>query len=181
MKTILIVEDTEEFRTAAENALKHCTDLLVGFTSSYEEAMAALKDGLFPAKWKVDGVITDLFFPSETDWRQKMTSELPLSKKGMGLTESFFKGYPSENPSGLAVAQWCFDNNKPFVMLSQGDRHEGDLGKVRGAIIDRDFVGNKWDPLPNILVRQGSYVDKREPAVWLEALVRILRWEIGAG
>lgn len=173
-KTILIVEDSEMYRQIARRSLENCRGFLIAFASSYEEAMSALRDGLFPAKWKVDAVISDLFFPSEMDWRMKMTSELPLSKQGMQSKGEFFTDWPKENPSGLAIAQWCFDNNIPFALVSQGDRHQGDLGKVRGAIIDRDFCGKDWDPLPKLLVRAGSNVDKANPSVWLEALVGVL-------
>ncbi|MES2203531.1 MAG: hypothetical protein V4474_04390 [Patescibacteria group bacterium] len=160
IQKLLIVEDSEEFAERARKALWN-TSLFPLFASSYEEALDALEHGaeFQGRRIEVHAVISDLFFPSATDW----------------CKELFHGRILKENPSGLAIAKWCHEHRMPYILVSQGDRHKGELAILREPLKYMPFAGLDGDVLPKLLVRGGSQVDKNDPCIWLEAVIQVLQ------
>ena len=60
MVKILVVEDNEEFRSAAEQYFASRDDIEVVYAKDYDEAVSALESE------SLDGAIVDFFFPKTT-------------------------------------------------------------------------------------------------------------------
>mgnify|MGYP001563605405 CR=1 FL=1 len=206
---ILVVEDNTQFTAAAKSVYdKQDSGVHTSYALTYEEAMAYLQSS------RVDGVITDLFFPSETNWADKFLpeirkeslkkmvekGELPnilswsyerLSNYDKNLVVGFdlnaqrditVKDYRdvSENPSGLGIGLHCLQEKIPFIMISQGSRHGGNLGLIRYALqycnTFKRMLNNTNDPLPEMLLYQGvapsrnPKIDKGLEITWKDAM-----------
>lgn len=174
-KVILVIEDTEEFKKLARETFnKLFSPLMFAYVSTYEEAVNVLTKGAFKTKLPVFGVISDLFFPSDIDFRKEILETLPFSSKDPIGEHTKTLNMPPENPAGLGVARWCHEHKMPFILVSDGDRHRGQLGILRDYMLNRQFLDYDWDPLPKILVRGGSEVSKHHGVVWLEALIAVM-------
>jgi hypothetical protein len=141
--------------------------LIPGIKASYArdlpEALKLLNEGDF------DGVVTDLFFPSEegTDLRQYYAERADDEDARQEILEL------EEEPSGLRLAERLHDRGIPFKILSQGDRHRGDFGRIRRASINHPHLtpifGN--DPIARIAYqREDKPVDKTNPGTWIWVL-----------
>lgn len=76
-----------------------------------------------------------------------------------------------ENPSGLAIAEAYINKGVAVAMLSQGDRHIGNMNIVRNAVnndkVLTQLAEKKYDPLPNLLANAGlGPLDKATPIAW---------------
>ena len=185
----LVVEDNSEFINVARSVYDNDPSLITHYSSTYEEAFNQIKQKKF------DGIITDLFFPSNTISTKKIYSEIG---RGLGLNpEQDYDQYKEpqsfaklkEEPSGLLVVEFCIEKEIPFVILSQGNRHHGELGAVRyfmGDISDKidefekdgkeykstkllEFLKQKQKPFYYRFLNSNG-VDKGNPETWKKAI-----------
>jgi CheY-like chemotaxis protein len=165
---LLIIDDKNEYLKAAIDTLR--TDNEIVTATTYEEALKKLEG--------VEGVITDLFFPSSIDWMKFVKSLTPLPQCDKRYLEFLSKTQEciKENPSGIGIALLCKNKGIPFVILSEGDRHSGSLGAVRHALIATGFITGGWDPLFYLLANHGDGINKREGKSWLYALRDITKY-----
>lgn len=129
MKRVLVVEDLDIY--TAREAL-HDGEYTFVFAETYEQAKILLDEG-------VDGIITDLFFPSDTDWTHYwaikiLTSPIYQAVDEEQQTNLLEISIATENPSGLAIIKECIERKIPFVMVTAGNRHHGNLAKVRHSL-----------------------------------------------
>jgi hypothetical protein len=137
---IVVIEDTPRFLEIAKQVANRKTSLSSKFFQSYEPAIKYLKEN------KIDGVVTDLFFPSELDIQKEIlsnereTREKLRLEKGISGEWALLKydvptfGQLTENPSGLAIAEYCTNSHIPYLMLSHGDSHARNLQLVGEAL-----------------------------------------------
>ena len=149
---ILVVEDTPEFREVASSAYAKI-GAKSSFAENYEQALKKIREGNF------DSVISDLFFP-ENDKQIRGAIANKLMEKLKPIVDSItpriyqeiqkelewgvepyvqeFQRYldnqTKEAPLGFNIAIYCAENNIPYTLVSQGDRHEGVLGGLRYSI-----------------------------------------------
>lgn len=96
---LLVIEDTLEFLTVAKDVYGKDNRLNPSYVSTYESALSYLQSN------KVDIVISDMFFPSQVDWKEYFLSDIKygrledLVKKGE-LEESTLASY-SQNKGSL--------------------------------------------------------------------------------
>lgn len=160
---ILIIDDEEEYLKVAIETLGEKNEIVTATT--YEEASEKIEE--------VDGVITDLFFPSIIDWAEFIRGLPPLPHYDRKYIEFLSKTYDlniKENPSGIGIALLCKDKGIPFVILSEGDRHSGSLGAVRYSLIATGLITDSWDPLFYLLANHGEGINKRDAKSWLYAI-----------
>lgn len=248
-KRILVIEDNPEFCAVAKSVYDSSRGIQPIYASTFEEAMPYIK-----GEDRVDGVISDLFFPSQINWRQRFVSRSiiesvrvhrrfgsvsdisPLADKEFEQYERYlkdkkieqyerylndkkFKQYAvgdrnpelflkvrqlkkflndlklaqenaeefiilKENPSGLAIAFHCLERNLPYTIISQGNRHRGDLGTVRHRLQRADIfrqLFNTNDPLSEMAFRNVCDADKSSKYHWelaLECLERRILYHI---
>lgn len=183
---IVVIEDNPEFLGLAQRIANSQSSLKSTFFQSYEPTITYLQNN------SVDGVITDLFFPAETNFRERMINEdneirtkLRLERPKLKLISVDLTPFRNlkENPSGLGIAKYCIDNEIPYLIVSQGDRHSGDLGVVREAlnggmpqlgIKKSELTGIPgYDKLPGMMLYGGSHIDKARENTWLDAFEEI--------
>jgi len=169
---ILVIEDDQNFINVAKNTYMNDTNINPKFASTYEEAIQYLND------LKIDGVVSDLFFPSKIDWKNEFLGEFKeeldrvisyfynkcsseeekqrMKKEYIDHNVKNFEDFKNldENPSGLGIMQYCNKNKIPYVIASQGERHRGKLGIVRRAVqYMKSFKKSKDDdPLARVLI-----------------------------
>ena len=184
----LVIEDTPEFREVAERVYSKKLDLNCTYVSNYHEAIDYLDNH------RVDQVISDLFFPSQIDFTKKLFEESESATREFKELEGIWeienarkmtfnaidsrRPYElftslSQNPSGIAIALYCMERKIPYSIISQGDRHKGDLGIVRYALAG----------MPQIVLKTksstGNYEidldgsDKTKERAWEYALERL--------
>lgn len=125
----VVIDDNPEFIDVARIAYGNIAGLTPIYFSDYDSAVSYI--GL--NRSKVGRVVTDLFFPSlNIDWRDPRV--LDVRDEGYGIRSIDVTG----NPSGLGIAKHCSEKRIPFVILSQGDRHCGEFGKVREYLYETD-------------------------------------------
>lgn len=217
---ILVIEDTPEFMEVAKSVYDNDENIRPNYAFTYEEAMGVLRSK------KVDMVVTDLFLPSQIDWKGKYASEIEENinsfvdeqrtklsaeyseeeikeaekqvKEKLKPKNPFALDYVpvklspaynkiefiedtlkrleeyrglKENPAGLGIASYCLEHSTPFVTVSQGERHEGNLAIVRKAVQEiKEFKGVSNDFLMYALLYGGGEVDKKKPQVWEDAV-----------
>ncbi|MBU0957397.1 MAG: response regulator [Nanoarchaeota archaeon] len=168
---ILVIEDVPEFADVARGVYDADDRVNAHYAANYEEAMAMLE------KKKYDGVVSDLFFPSETDFIKAFAGETDSSKSAFG--EEYGRTYQDrfekldENPSGLAILQYGINHDIPTVVISQGDRHKGNLEVVRAVMGIHPLFSKQYqegDPLSWMFVNGGREVDKNNPEMWENAV-----------
>lgn len=188
---VLVIEDNPEFIRVAKSIFNN-EPISVIYASTYEEALEALRE--LKEKGSSFGVLTDLFFPSEINFVEHL---FPKIKKGIEETKAKFRetlkqleGHTSalwfrekiagldevlwefehldENPSGLAIIDYCLENKVPILVLSQGNRHCGNLGIVRNAWAGSDILGASVGLIDFLFRRDGA--DKKDPVVWRDAM-----------
>ena len=76
-----------------------------------------------------------------------------------------------ENPSGIGIMEQRYGANIPFVMISQGYRHEGDFETVRTAL-DKHPIASKngMNPVYHFFADSGNRIDKSQSKAWRLAL-----------
>jgi hypothetical protein len=183
---ILVVEDNLDFLEIAKRVATSRTNLIPNFFQSYEPAIDYLKNN------SADGVITDLFFPSLTDFRQvgleqvyKMLAKISDSETPEAPGEKLIEVMKSfselqENPAGIGMAKYCFDNKIPYIIVSQGDRHKGDLWTTRemswyfptGFLGKNTYSGGPVE-IPDLMLYQGSHIDKSKEKTWIDAFEKV--------
>ncbi|MDO8740526.1 MAG: hypothetical protein Q7J54_03040 [Candidatus Woesearchaeota archaeon] len=220
---ILVIEDTPEFMEVAKSVYDNDTNIIPRYASTYEEAIKILKET------EVQCVISDLFFPSQIDWKGKYAGEIEENrnsfvkeqrellltkyseeeikqaeeqvKQGLKPKNPFNFGSPrvqlspaydfielieqqiqrtseyqglQENPAGLGIASYCLKNQVPFGIISQGERHRGNLAIVRQAVQEvKEFRNVNNDFLPYVLFcssDSNGEMDKRNPQIWRDAI-----------
>lgn len=88
-----------------------------------------------------------------------------------------------EYPLGLLIAEYCIKQRIPFIMVSEGHRHQGNLAIVRHAV-QSDKLGQaayQADFLPEVLLYRGGDVNKSDPQVWKDALLLEFEGVVGGG
>ena len=160
---ILVVEDTPEFLEVSKKVYGADDKIVARYASTYEEAVEQTHQE------RPDGMITDLFFPSQISWVDRVYQEIKSNiqreiddfKKDQKSDYILLKDFRklSENPSGLGILQYCLERKIPLVVLSQGERHKGDLAVVRRASRYISALSNaaEWadDPLPQFMLYRG--------------------------
>lgn len=160
---ILIIDDNEEYLKVAIKTLGNENGIVTATT--YEEALGKIEG--------VEGVITDLFFPSLIDWTKFIKNLSSLSQYDKKYIEFLSKTHEltiKENPSGIGIALLCKDKGIPFVILSEGDRHSGSLGAVRYSLIATGLITGSWDPLFYLLANHGEGINKSDAKSWIYAM-----------
>ncbi len=152
----------------------------VTYASTYEEALASLETG------NITHVITDMFFPSETDWRQHFTNVMHDSSR-YALCDhreeaEKFSELP-ENPSGIAVTLECWKRGIPSIVISQGNRHVGVSGTLRFALENMDFFyeGNIQERIWVLNFESNLKrieIDKTDISWWLMAWEHVVTGEL---
>lgn len=164
---LLIIDDNDVYLKMATRVLEGYHEVVTA--SSYEEAIEKMQ--------KVDGVITDLFFPSQINWFEEVKKMQPSGYETVykeSIQKSIKKGV-AENPSGLGIALLCKERAIAFIIVSDGSRHHGDLGTVRDALLATGFVTQKWDPLPELLYGMNG-ANKMDPMTWQGAAANLKKF-----
>jgi hypothetical protein len=210
--SLLVIEDNSHYQDVAKKAFSAIQGIAISYASTYEDALPILHH-------KPDAVITDLFFPAKIsvrenyikigktlglipfDWDNPRYDRINMDATAKNFAETFVN-WPGHNslipgsesfiePSGILVLEYCFDNNITPIVVSQGDRHKGDFGRVR-YFLDYLIVSlhlklpsadqiNACNPLSmKFLLRemsifsyclyQGEGVDKSQQETWIDAL-----------
>jgi CheY-like chemotaxis protein len=202
---ILVIEDNATYQEVAKKVLG--SDKVI-YTSTLSEAKTILRN------LPVDAVISDLFFPEDENNGDEVkksfiaevnkNSEIQKAELETKLAEDEFAYDYSESidqtnfdfakldesPSGLEIACLCIDKEIPFIIVSQGERHSGNLAVVRSAaqvmtrlkIMTQPFPGQplevSTDPLPDMLLYGGDEVDKAKEKTWIDALSAVKKIEL---
>lgn len=189
--TVVVVEDSPEWIKVAKSVFDN-EPINVVYASTYEDAMSKIEE--LKEKGIKFKVVTDLFFPSEINFVERLlpmvkeniekekakiremiekAQGLPIARFYRGLLREFDEipgefEHLNENPSGLGIIDYCLNNKVPVLVLSQGNRHKGNLAIVRSAVGNPRILGTGLR-LTDLLFRRDG-VDKRDPAVWWDAV-----------
>ena len=165
---LLVIDDTPAYLEVAAAALG---EYEISFVSSYEAAAQAIESEKF------HGVISDLFFPSNTDWAEFVRTNLTTLSEYKTDERSSLREKLSitENPAGLGIALLCKSRGIPFIIITDGSRHKGNFGELRNALIATGFITGGWDPLPK-LVLYGNGQDKTRPEPWRTSLDHFVKF-----
>ena len=122
---ILVIEDQQQNIAIARSAFEGKSEMQFHYSSNYEDSLKVINER------KIDGIITDLFFPASTISAKKVYEDLEnqLEMRKTYRVEAFNE--LEEEPSGLLIAEKAINLDIPLIILSQGDRHVGGLGAVR--------------------------------------------------
>lgn len=161
----VVIEDCSGLLRIAKKAYEKREDLNPHYFSDYESAMNYMQNN------KVDLIVSDLFFPAKVNFIEYFHKKMEKSELRPEAEADFLQ--LDENPSGLGIAEYCIRNKIPFILASQGDRHIGNLGIVRYALMSMPEFGKHFgghDCLPRMTVYGGAEVDKTEEKTWIDAL-----------
>ncbi|MCK4649822.1 hypothetical protein KAT36_01180 [Candidatus Pacearchaeota archaeon] len=101
LEKMLVIEDNENHLTDAKNFFNGIKEVDVHYATTFVEAEKFLGEYERNEKFKVDGVITDLFFPIDHEYRKEI----------------------NEGPNGLVVAATCQRVGMPYVICTAGWHH----------------------------------------------------------
>ena len=176
---ILVIEDTH--LETAKKALQDGEHSFV-FAATYEEAMEHFASG------RIEGVISDLFFPSQTNWGLHYNKRFLKRTRSEPAFNKEMEGNPylgkilemrtlSENPSGLAIVEHCLTNGIHCIVVSAGNRHRGNLAAVRYTIPHlTPFNTVDHDPLRKFVLGGGvEDPPKDNLETWTSALEHLVK------
>ena len=197
---LLVIEDDPKFLSVAKATYDTESNIQVTYAKTYEEALQNFK------LKKFDFVVSDLFFPSESSWITEITDRITpnietclknVQKKMPWLTldhhqknfDRYFSSFKklTENPSGLGIAEYCYENRIPFTIVSQGDRHQGSLSIVRDILPYHPTISWDYclgDPICENFLYRGVNIDKNSASTWKDALygndgvIKRKKWKI---
>ncbi|MFZ5955536.1 MAG: hypothetical protein ACOYT4_03850 [Nanoarchaeota archaeon] len=166
----IVIEDNPQFLEIAKQAYAGIEGLNPAYFATYEPAIEYIQTN----KDKIERVVSDMFFPSQKDWKHEIYNEFKdRIDEYVQYALKDFKGL-TENPSGIAIARYCAINSVPFILISQGDRHKDNLKLVRPLLKYfkelKCIATPKHDPIHSIAVYNGCEIDKSNPKTWLDAL-----------
>ncbi|MCK4552589.1 response regulator [Candidatus Pacearchaeota archaeon] len=126
---ILVVEDNPKFLEVSKSVANQESGLNINYAVNYEEAIKLLDSK------QIEGIVTDLFFPAVTVSAKKIYEKEGEKVGVIRGRDRTHKSNPfnelSEEPSGLLIGEYALKKDIPFIIVSQGSRHFGDLGEVR--------------------------------------------------
>jgi len=192
-KKILVFDDTQANLVIAEELLKK-RGIEGIYLSDQADAIRRIEqegDALY-------GVISDLFADASTDYVSLIKEDIlfnyiaeviddvrdldwqhPDKKRFTYASESRDElRKVDENPSGLGVVETCYNLGVPVVLLSQGNRHTGNLGRIRQALKFSpkylNLTGSD-DPLYKMLAGGGVDQDKTIERTWDMTLQKLVK------
>ncbi|MBS3094315.1 hypothetical protein J4474_01485 [Candidatus Pacearchaeota archaeon] len=183
---LLVVDDNPQYLQVAKLVLERQSDLEVLYATNYQEASSILNKSR-----SIDGILTDLFFPDGEKDRELYTKSILMgAAEELGVNSNkqsrcANKPIPTlseldEDPNGLRILDIAINKKIPYILLSQGDRHEGNLSTIR-YLIEEDIPQQMYstrksysgEELKHVIGNLGitiEGVDKSKPETWERAL-----------